>query len=191
MAVMFGVASCGDDGGTNCPVSSDTKRTVLIYAVASNNLSSYLEKDVKEMIAAAPSVDGLSGEVRVLLYSVASKSADVANLAELVRDAKGQWCFQNVKSYDRNTFSTDPERISEVISDLREIAPAPNYGLVFWSHATAGFLISTLMRCRMRRRREVSDGIPTAVSPTNAISLNSPTQFPTVCSTTFGSTLAT
>lgn len=136
MAALLWAASCSK---SDEPKPVDTQRTVLIYAVASNNLSSYLEKDMEEMVAAAPSVKGLSGEVRVLLYSVASKSAATATLAELSRGAGGQWGFHTLKDYDRNTFSTDPRRISEVISDVRSIAAADNYGLIFWSHATGWF----------------------------------------------------
>lgn len=136
VAAVFGGASChkNDD-----PSMREAKRTLLIYAVASNNLSSYLDKDIEEMIDAAPSVSGLSKDVRVLMYSVASKSADEATVAELSRSANGRWDFKTLKTYDRDTFSTDPARISEVISDLRILAPAENYGLIFWSHATGWF----------------------------------------------------
>ncbi|MDE5586220.1 MAG: hypothetical protein K2I92_07750, partial [Muribaculaceae bacterium] len=50
------------------PKPSATKRTVLIYAVASNNLAGDLVSDRNEMIHAAPDVAGLGSDVRVLLY---------------------------------------------------------------------------------------------------------------------------
>lgn len=120
------------------PVSAkdNTKRTVLIYAVASNNLASYLRYDKEEMIKAAPNIKGLGSDVRVLLYSVASQSATEATLSELTKDAYGEWNFTDIRSYDRNTFSTDPERMRQVYADLKEEAPAKKYGLVFWSHGT-------------------------------------------------------
>ena len=113
-----------------------TQRTVLIYAVASNNLSSDLAADKREMISAAPLVAGLEKDVRVLLYSVASQSATEATLAELKKDPAGEWSFHTLKSYDRNTFSTDPARMREVFADLRTVSPADNYGLILWSHGT-------------------------------------------------------
>lgn len=116
--------------------SSKTQRTVLIYAVASNNLSSDLASDKNEMIEAAPNVTGLGNDVRVLLYSVPSQAATEATLAELKKDATGAWGFQPLKSYDRNTFSTDPARMREVFSDVRTSATAENYGLILWSHGT-------------------------------------------------------
>lgn len=88
------------------------------------------------MIQAAPDVDGLGKDVRVLLYSVASQSATEATLAELSQDSYGNWDFVNIKSYDRDTFSTDPVRMSEVFSDIRIEAPAQKYGFILWSHGT-------------------------------------------------------
>lgn len=126
--------SCG--GKKDEPKSTVAKRTVLIYAVASNNLSSDLISDKSEMVEAAPGVAGLGDDIRVLLYSVASQSATEATLAELTKDPSGTWSFQDLKSYDRNTFSTDPVRMREVFTDLRKEAPAEKYGLVFWSHGT-------------------------------------------------------
>ena len=113
-----------------------TERAVLIYAVASNNLASYLKDDKSEMVDAAASIAGLGRKVRVLLYSVASQSATEANLEELTLEGDSVWKFTPVKSYDRNTFSTDPVRMREVFTDVYHLVPADNYGLVFWSHGT-------------------------------------------------------
>ncbi|MDE7418738.1 MAG: hypothetical protein K2N35_00845 [Muribaculaceae bacterium] len=134
-ALLFALPSCHKDKNEE-PKESKSKRTVLIYAVASNNLASFLIEDKNEMIQAAPNIEGLGKDIHVLLYSVASQSATEATLAELLPDDSGQWNFSTIKSYDRNTFSTDPERMSEVFSDLRDEAPADNYGLIFWSHGT-------------------------------------------------------
>ncbi|MDE6381043.1 MAG: hypothetical protein K2L11_11275 [Muribaculaceae bacterium] len=134
ISILFLFPSCGEKKDE--PKPSATKRTVLIYAVASNNLSSCLVDDCNEMLQAAPGIDGLGSDVRVLLYSVASQTASEATLAELSGNAAGQWSFVPLKSYDRNTFSTDPERMREVFADLRQLAPSEAYGLILWSHGT-------------------------------------------------------
>lgn len=133
ISLIFILPSCGKKGE---PKPSAAKRTVLIYAVASNNLSPDLVSDKNEMILAAPDVKGLGSDVRVLLYSVASQSATEATLAELKKDGAGTWSFEPVKSYDRDVFSTDPERMREVFTDLRSEAPGDSYGLILWSHGT-------------------------------------------------------
>ena len=133
ISLVFILPSCGKKDE---PIVSGTKRTVLIYAVASNNLSADLVSDKNEMIQAASEVAGLGKDVRVLLYSVRTQSATEATLAELMKDATGRWNFQDLKIYGRNTFSTDPVRMREVFADLRSEAPAEKYGLIFWSHGT-------------------------------------------------------
>ena len=127
--------SCGEKNDEPKQRSA-ARRTVLVYAVASNNLASDLVSDRNEMIHAASGVAGLGSDVRVLLYSVPSQAAAEATLAELSKDAEGEWSFQPLKTYDRNTFSTDPARMREVFADLRESAPADRYGLILWSHGT-------------------------------------------------------
>ncbi len=133
-AILMAFPSC--DKKEDGPKHSRAKRTVLVYAVASNSLSGDLVSDKSEMIKAAPNVEGLGKDVRLLLYSVPSQSATEASLAELSKDAYGEWNFETIKTYDRNTFSTDPKRMSEVFADLRDEAPADNYGLILWSHGT-------------------------------------------------------
>lgn len=137
LVALLAAAAC--DRPEDEPASSQARRTLLIYAVASNNLSTYLEKDVQEMIEAAPDVAGLGKDVRVLLYSVASKTATEATLTELTREAGGSYSFKTIKTYDRDLFSTDPERMRQVFSDVRLMADAQTYGLVMWSHATGWF----------------------------------------------------
>lgn len=134
-AILFALPSCHKDKKDE-PQPSKAKRTVLIYAVASNNLSSYLTADKNEMIQAASDVPGLGKDVRLLLYSVPSQAATEATLSELSKDASGRWDFHTLKSYDRDTFSTDPIRMREVYNDIIVEAEAEKYGLIFWSHGT-------------------------------------------------------
>lgn len=136
--LMAIITACDEHDEPTPPPAPDKtpQRTVLIYAIGSNNLDVYLRYDKKEMISAAPSVEGLGSSVRVLLYEVPSASSTTARLCELDKDDSGEWDFREVKQYDRDTYSTDPERMKEVFSDVKATAPAPAYGLVMWSHST-------------------------------------------------------
>lgn len=133
LAACVSASSCSQD---EPPVPESPERTVLIYAVASNSLSSDLQLDKNEMLAAAPSVAGLGKKVRVLVYEVASTSTDHCTLSELKMNSAGEWDFSGIKTYDRDTFSTDPARMSQVFSDVASISPSDSYGLIFWSHGT-------------------------------------------------------
>lgn len=112
------------------------QRTVLVYAIGSNNLDSYLRYDKAEMLEAASAIDGLGKKIRVLLYEVPSTSSKTAILSELKKSTAGTYEFQEIKNYDRETYSTDPVRMREVFADVKSYAPSVVYGLVLWSHAT-------------------------------------------------------
>lgn len=128
LSVMLSSCSSGDE-----PDNGQVRdTTILIYAVASNSLSSALVNDKQEMLTAASSMDldGLS----LLLYEV--NTTGNPKLSKLVKDKDGTPSFHTVKEYDRSIYSTDPRRISEVIEYTLEYSPARTYGLVLWSHGT-------------------------------------------------------
>lgn len=108
------------------------KRTVLVYAVASNNLSGNLVEDKNEMLQAASGMDmkGLS----MVVYEVTRNNNP--KLSEIVRQRDGSYAFETILEYDKSMYSTDPRRISHVISDMQRLREAENYGLVLWSHGT-------------------------------------------------------
>lgn len=54
----------------------------------------------------------------------------------MVRNADGTPALETVKEYTRDTFSTDPSRISEVIADYIGLSAAEKRGIIFWSHAS-------------------------------------------------------
>lgn len=113
------------------PPSQTDKRTLLIYAVATNSLSSALSGDMAEMRIGASSVTGLGKDINVLLYRLDySVGPTLYELDPATSD------FRVLKEYNRSQYSTDPERIAQVIADVRNLRPASAYGLVMWSHAS-------------------------------------------------------
>lgn len=121
--------SCGDHSPE---IKEETKTTVLLYAVASNNLYSNLIDDKKEILVAAEKMD-LNG-LRMLVYQVTPN--DEPSLLELKAMGNGTYDFVTVKEYSKELYSTDPKRISEVIDDVKTAYPSNLYGLVLWSHGT-------------------------------------------------------
>ncbi|MCM1153220.1 MAG: clostripain-related cysteine peptidase [Muribaculum sp.] len=140
-ALSLPLTSCSSDLRMDEPgsdeedtrVISSAQSGVLIYAVASNNLESYLKADTLEMKKAASQIDLSNRDV--FLYS--SSKARTNILSKLTKAASGNdYFFIPVKEYDDNRYSTDPERINEVICDYITITTAERHGIVFWSHAT-------------------------------------------------------
>lgn len=107
--------------------------SVLIYAVASNNLSSALASDMDEILAVAPDLNLKDNEIYI--YYLTNQQLPALYRLEYDKETK-QYSFVVRKNYDRTEYSTDPKRISRVINDYLDRTSADKYGLIFWSHGT-------------------------------------------------------
>lgn len=128
-AMMF---SCGK----NEPVKKNepAKRTILVYMIAANNLGTlgYDSIDLAEMETAI-SKYGTNG-CRFLVFRV-SNSAPVT-LFEFTEDANGRVNRKILKTYNNKLPATSIKRMAEVFGDMLLLAPANEYGLILWSHAS-------------------------------------------------------
>lgn len=111
-------------------VITPASRTILVYMVANNSLG-YDQcdaSDIREMLAAAAGNSFNGG--RLIVYH-APTSGNPA-LKEITPSG-----VTILSQYDTGMYSTDPQRIRAVISDVKALAPADDYGLILWSHASA------------------------------------------------------
>lgn len=132
-AIPFLSSSCGSSHEpVPEPSLSESHTSVLLYAVASNNLYGNLLSDKKEIAEGAKGLD--LKKTSFYIYEVTPSSEPV--LSRLQRVSGDSCAFVPVKTYDREIYSTDPARISEVIEDFRGIEKSNCYGLVLWSHGT-------------------------------------------------------
>lgn len=131
--------ACKDNKDEPLPRPTETKSAILVYAVASNNLSESLAEDMNEMLIGLTNADLDANDFYI--YSIDKNSSDTNPpvLSKAVKDKFGNVSFKIVKKYNRDIFSTDPKRIAEVISDFSSLTPAPHKGLFLWSHATSWF----------------------------------------------------
>lgn len=131
--LMAGFNSCVDE--PEIEQDRDTIRTVLVYMVASNSLGSYGfdDKDIVEMENAIEAYN--NDDCRLLIYHVPYGTNSTIELKEIYSN-KGVAETTILKTYDKDISSVSQERISQVISDMVEFAPADDYGLVLWSHST-------------------------------------------------------
>ena len=127
------MGSCQDDDPDN-PVP--VKRTVLVYMVASNSLgvNTRDELDLNEMDNAIDR-EGLNG-CRWLVYRV-GPDGDNPLLFEIKKGKHGKIVHEPLEVYDTTRYaSVTANRMRLVIADALRHAPARDYGLVLWSHAT-------------------------------------------------------
>lgn len=133
IAIMLGVtfSSCEKDS----PVikeKANIKTTVLLYAVASNNLYGNLIEDKNEILQAARKIN--LDELKMLVYQVTPNGSP--SLLEVKRFKPDSCGYEVIREYDREFYSTDPRRISEVIDYVKSNYDSDLYGLVLWSHGT-------------------------------------------------------
>ncbi|MDE6266205.1 MAG: hypothetical protein K2M07_02505 [Muribaculaceae bacterium] len=128
-----------------------TVRTVLVYMVANNSLGRYYfdEADLEEMRKGA--VDGKLGNSRWLVYH--HPYGEAPRLKELMEDGT----FVTLREYSEGSQSVTIDRMKEVMDDTRFLAPAKDYGLVLWSHAT-GWLQNGVTESRSKLRAFGDDG---------------------------------
>jgi len=104
------------------------KRTVLVYMMADNSLSSLSGSDIDEMTEGMKSID--SNKNNLLIYI--DTFDGTPKLIKL--DNKNGKVVQTVlKNYPEQT-STDESVITSVFSTAFSAYPADSYGLVLWSH---------------------------------------------------------
>lgn len=104
------------------------KRTVLVYMMADNSLSSFSESDIDEMTEGIKSID--TSKNNLLIYI--DTFNDTPKLIKL--DNKSGKVVQTVlKNYPEQT-STDESVMTSVFSTAFSAYPADSYGLVLWSH---------------------------------------------------------
>lgn len=130
--VLFLFSSCGNKKGTEPEIPNDAKRTILIYMVANNSLSGCDLNDIsdiEEVIAKSGTND-----CRLLVYWV-SNSEKYPKLIEIIQQNKKPKHVL-LKTYDNSIKSISVERMSKVYQDMKTLAPAHDYGLILWSHAS-------------------------------------------------------
>ncbi|MDE7426850.1 MAG: hypothetical protein K2M79_03525 [Muribaculaceae bacterium] len=123
------LSSCGSESEPEPVITPEkAKRTVLVYMVARNSLGTggYDASDLKEMDMAAAAVNAAGG--RLLVYH--AKDNESPKLMEIKPEGN-----EILKVYDDSDYSVSAARMSAVLHDAFEFAPADSKGIILWSHA--------------------------------------------------------
>lgn len=117
------LTACGSDDD-----APQTKRTILVYMIASNTLGGYNydDKDIAEMQSIIES-EGLNG-CRWLVYLMPKTGEPT--LKEFTQSG-----VKTLASYSSSDYAVDPDVMTSVFDDMKRYAPANEYGLILWSHS--------------------------------------------------------
>lgn len=127
--------ACSKDDETSSVVSPYAEnRTVMVYMVAENSLSSNANTDIREMLEGMNN-DTLPASDRLVIYLddtsqpriyVVDKNTKAATLSEL----------QPVKQYTEDVNSASAEQLGAFVDYVKANYSAASYGLLLWSHAS-------------------------------------------------------
>ena len=119
--------ACRDDN--EVPGPEKRSRTVLVYMVAQNNLSSFAEADFNEMLEGVKSVDDQNNNL--IIYRDDNSKP---RLIRLYKDKNGTVKQERLQDYEEQN-SVDTEIMKSILNQVYSEYPADSYGLVLWSHA--------------------------------------------------------
>lgn len=135
LSLLFIILFAGCKDKNNEPEAPDSRTSILLYAVASNSLSSDFYSDISEIKTGLQECD--LSKVDFYVYNITKKADTHPTLSKATKNNLGKIDFEVIKDYDRDIYSTSQERISQVISDYLDLTSADVKGLILWSHATA------------------------------------------------------
>lgn len=112
-----------------------TRRAILVYAVAYNDLSPYIADDMNEMIDGMAAAGTDADSCVLMVYNTDLIHAPALRMLKTEKDGTRSW--EEVRKYDASVMSTTPERMAEVMSDFRKLTEGVDERvLMLWSHAT-------------------------------------------------------
>jgi hypothetical protein len=108
-------------------------RTVIVYMVADNNLDYFAEKDINEMERGW--ANEYNGNLIVYIDRPPGASPSHPVIYKIAHDTTENITSEIIKIYSEQN-SASASVLNSVISDITNLYPAQNYGLVLWSHGS-------------------------------------------------------
>ncbi len=133
------------------PPQGTADHTVIMYLAGNNNLESYLEDNIRDVIssvdASTPSDNG-----RIVIYFRPRPASGDPMLLQVYYDKKlaAAQC-DTIRTYPADMSSSDPETLRKVVADAKVVAPAKEYSMIFGSHATGWFTEECMSRGSLER----------------------------------------
>lgn len=145
--VVLTLSSCNKGSYEPLPEPSEVRRVLMMYLCGYNNLSSDIYENIQELCTTLP--DERTGLFyKVVIFSHLTKPAGFSRddydyvtpcnpvLIDAYKDKFGRTVMDTVKIYPADMISGSAEAVREVMSDIRELFPAREYGMIMSSHGT-------------------------------------------------------
>jgi len=126
LLLLLSLASCRDEDGNS--VATFPGKTVLVYMVADNSLSSDARVNIDSLMAG---MERSNIEGNLIIY--VDRNNEVPRLIRLVKAGDGTVSLQTIKTYPEQN-SVSPTVMASVFTEVADRFPSKSYGLVLWSH---------------------------------------------------------
>lgn len=124
------LASCSKDDDSDT-YQAPAERTVVVYMAGENNLTSYIQGDLDEMITGFRQVT--NNENLVVFVDKASTTVKPF-IAKVTKDPDHP--LDTLHRYEQDFYSSAPAAMADVLNLAVTLCPATrDYGLVLWGHA--------------------------------------------------------
>jgi hypothetical protein len=123
--LLLSLSACHKDDDT---IETFQGKTVLVYMVADNSLSSEADDNI-DSIEAGLGRNTINGNLLVYVDNYNGNP----RLIHIVKSGNGTVTQQTVKTYSEQN-SVSPTVMSSVLKDVTNCFPSTSYGLVLWSH---------------------------------------------------------
>ena len=146
------LAACHDDDNEDPKPELNTARSVLVYMAAENNLTvnkgiRFLRNDLNEIIKGSKQMTS-NQRLFVFVDSLSGSSKGGTPVLYEVRDGDTTL----VQRFGRDFYSCDPAEFRKIVEWVQTNAPAKDYGLVLWGHAS-GWAVTTDTINQIQRTR--------------------------------------
>lgn len=135
LSTLFVCSACGSDDPE--PAKETCGRTIIVYMAAENNLSSYAQENIDDMIKGAKS---LASNDRLLVFVDRNSKTEKPFIMRLTGNEAQP--TDTLYKYSTDFYSSDAGKMKEVLAWCMENYPSESYGLVLWGHAD-GWMIHT------------------------------------------------
>ena len=132
-ALMLVACSSNDDVETRQPA----KRTVMVYVAAENTLSGNAQNDINEMIQGVKSISKYDNLVVFVDRARSQEPPFIIRLQDNDRQPA-----DTIKKYSSDFYSSDPDKMKEVLGWIMSQYPADDYGLVIWGHGNGWVIMN-------------------------------------------------
>ncbi|MBR2419935.1 MAG: hypothetical protein IKB14_04375 [Rikenellaceae bacterium] len=142
------------------PPQGTAEHTVIMYLAGNNNLESYLEDNIRDVISSVD-VSTPSDNGRIVIYFRPRPASGDPMLLQVYYDKKlaAVQC-DTLRTYPAEMSSSDPETLRKVVADAKVVAPAKEYSMIFGSHATGWFTEECMSRGSLVRPLSIGFSSP-------------------------------